>query len=611
MPSLLRILLVDNDESAALRSEEALRSRFGDQLVLLRTQSLTESIRTLLENTVDVVVLELELADASGAATFAGVRSAAPTVPVVVYSRSIDESISLRILRAGAQECLEKATTAPTQLARHLIFAIERQRRIVFLEAARVEAAHRATHDPLTGLANRDLFVAQLERALSFGERYGRKTGLLFVDLDGFKEINDTLGHATGDLLLRTTSARLLESVRRSDGVARLGGDEFVVLLPDVTSRRDVALVRETILACLQEPVDLGGGVVMPIEASIGSAMSPLDGVTVVEIMEAADQDMYRDKELRRRDGSNTARENIAGENNAGENGRWDAAAPPRGIDSLAHRRETRLRVAEELGELVVYYQPIVDVVADRVVGAEALLRWAHPDRGLLAPAEFLQLAEDTGLIVPIGERVLAEACRAVSGWRSTPWGRSLGMNVNLSAVQLREKGFAERLALILASTDCPPDALTLELTESSTVVDGELALEALHAIKSLGVRLVVDDFGVGHASLTFLREAPVHGIKIDHRFVTRLLVDPRDHSLVSSMIRMAHGLDLAVIAEGVETAAQSQRLARLQCVVQQGRHFADALTARDFGALLQTHINGMAFAAPTRPSPESTSRGT
>lgn len=243
-------------------------------------------------------------------------------------------------------------------------------------------------------------------------------------------------------------------------------------------------------------------------------------------------------------------------------------------------------------GEFEVHFQPVLDVIGDRVIAAEALLRWRDPDRGLISPTAFLSLAEDTGLIVPIGEQVLEQACRAIVQWRlaNAALG-SLRVAVNLSAVQLREHGFERRVAQVLATTGCPPDALTLELTESSTMVDGETAMETLRALKGLGLRLVVDDFGVGHASLTFLREAPVDGIKIDRRFVSQLMVDPRDMAIVSGMVRLARGLGLEVTAEGVETAEQSQRLARLQCFAQQGRHFSDALPLEQMTGLLHSRI--------------------
>lgn len=523
-----------------------------------------------MEQSFDSVVLELDVDDASGIATLAGIRGAAPGVPVIVYTRVLDDALAIRALRAGAHECLDKQGTPPESLARMLGFALERQRRISALEAARVEAAHRATHDPLTGLANRALFLDQLDRALAYGARYNRKTGLLFVDLDGFKNVNDTHGHALGDTLLRAVADRLLDCVRRSDAVARLGGDEFVVLVPEVTSRRDVSFVRDTILASLREPIEGLCGERLQVEASVGSAMSPLDGTTAQDLLDAADTDMYREKYQRRRERVPTpAAEQLAVVSDFERRG---------SSDSVSHRRESRLRVAVSRGEFEVYYQPILDVVADRVVGAEALLRWRDPERGLLSPSGFLGLAEDTGLIVPIGEQVLRDACRALVSWRAMGVESGLQVAVNLSAVQLREHGFERRVAQILAETGCPPEALTLELTENSTVIDGETAMETLRALKGLGVRLVVDDFGVGHASLTFLREAPVDGIKIDRRFVTQMLLDQRDQAIVSSMVRLARGLGLDVVAEGVENGEQAQRLARMQCFAQQGRHFSEAV---------------------------------
>jgi len=582
----MRVLLVDNDDAAAVRSEEGLRSQLNGRLALIRVSSLTAAVRTLMEMPFDVVVLELDVEDANGIATLAGVRGAAAAVPIVVYSRALDDAIIIRALRAGAHECAAKHEVPPERLARMLGFAIERQRRLTTIEAARSEATHRATHDPLTGLANRELFLHQLDRALAFGTRYGRKTGILFVDLDGFKEINDTLGHARGDTLLQAFSRRLLESVRRSDAVGRWGGDEFVVLLPDVTSRRDIAFVRDTILKCLREPVDVGSGQTVRVDASVGGAMSPLDGETAQELMHAADADMYREKYQRRRGRSLTP---ITGSMNAVPGVPAHAITVRAGGESVSHRGEARLRTAIDRGEFEVHYQPILSAISGRIIAAEALLRWRDPERGLLLPSHFLPLAEDTGLIVPIGEWVLKHACDAVVRWRAMSPSSDLRISVNLSAVQLRDHGFEKRVAAILESTGCPPDALVLELSEKSTMVDGELAIETLRALKALGLRLLVDDFGVGYASLTFLREAPVDGIKIDRRFIGQMLVDPRDLAIVSSLVRLARGLGLDVVAEGVESVEQSQRLTRLQCPAQQGCYFSDAVPEADIdGMLLQ-----------------------
>jgi diguanylate cyclase (GGDEF)-like protein len=572
----VRVLLVENNDDDAQRAARALGDGLASRLVLQRVTTLVSAIRALMEAQFDVAMVELDLDDASGMATLAGVRGAAPTMPIVVYARALDEALAVRALRAGAQECLAKEHTALDTLPRLMRFAVERQRHLATLEAARIAAAHRATHDPLTKLANRALFIDHLERALAFGARYQRKTGILFVDLDGFKGVNDTLGHAKGDQLLQLVAERLQGCVRRSDSVARLGGDEFVVLLPDVTSRRDVAHVRDTILSCLAEPVVIEGLSTSGIEASVGGAMSPLDGASAQELLDAADAAMYREKYARRRGRMPTPVAGVAVINAAAS----DASVP--------HRRESRLRSAIVANEFEVHFQPMLDVVERKVVGAEALLRWRDPERGLVLPASFLPLAEDTGLIVPIGEFVLRVACTAVTRWRRTPEGAGLRVAVNLSAVQLREREFERRVAEILHETNCPADALVLELTESSAMVDGDVAIETLKALKSLGLQIVVDDFGVGYASLTFLREAPVDGLKIDRRFVTNMLADTRDAAIVSALVRLARGLGLRVVAEGVESVEQSQRLQRMQCFEQQGRHFSDALSGPQFEALLE-----------------------
>lgn len=571
----IRVLLVDNDGDEANRSEAGISARLGGSAAIRRVATLGQAIRLLSSQAFDVVVLELAVHDASGIATLAGVRGAAPGVPVVVYARELDDSLAMRALRAGAQECLCKHDTPPERLARALQFAIERQRRVASLDAARLEASHRATHDPLTGLANRVLFLDQLDRALAFGARYGRKTGLLFVDLDGFKGINDSHGHARGDALLRVVSSRLIECVRRSDGVGRLGGDEFVVLLPDVTSRLDVAHVRETVLGFLREPIDVGAGVTMTIEASVGGAMSPLDGLTAQELLDAADIDMYRDKTQRNGGRAPTP---VAGVRAVKDVSLEIPAGVP--IEPGPYGPEARLQQAIRAGEFEVQFQPIVDSLTGRLLSAEALLRWNDPVRGMQLPSSFLTLAEDTGLIVPMGDMVLREACRAVMHWRSIAGASSMRVSVNVSAVQLRERDFVRRVAAILDETGCPADALTLELTETSMLVDGEIAIETLRGLKAFGTRLVVDDFGVGYSSLTFVKEAPVDGIKLDRRFVSSMLSDASDLAIVASIVRLAQGLRLDVIAEGVESAEHAVRLARLQCFSQQGRHWSDPVPA-------------------------------
>lgn len=552
--NLLKVLLVDNDRESMARSEEALRRRLQGRVAVRRAPTLAEAITQLGHELPDVIVLDPAIDAMDGVATLASLRAVAPPVPVVVHARQLDDTAAMRLLRGGAQECLAKATVPPELLARTLAFAIARQRRQAALEAERLQAAHEATHDPLTGVANRALFLDHLERALAYGSRNGTKTGVLYLDLDGFKAINDRQGHAVGDAVLQAVASRLLECVRRSDLVARLGGDEFVVLLPDVTSRLDVARVRDAVQEGVAAPIALEG-VATPVRmsASVGEAMAPLDGATPMALLEAADAGMYRTKGAARRQATR-----------APGGSPWELA----------------LRDAVPRGEITVHYQPVMDLATRQLVSVEALVRWRHPEHGLLAPTAFLRLAEDTGLVVPIGAEVLRQACATVVALRGIPALAGLSVHVNLSGVELREPGCARAVAAVLADTGCPVEALVVEVTETSAQVEGAPALGTMAALQAQGVRLVLDDFGVGYGSLHVLREAPVSGFKVDRRFVRTMLEERRDWAIVTALLKLGRGLPAEVVAEGVETPEQSRALARLGCRRQQGYLFARPLPA-------------------------------
>lgn len=297
-----RILIVDDSLDEGFQTERALRAALGTSVVISHASTLARTVERLSQSTVDVVVFEVLLHEVSETTSLLRIRAIAPMVPVVAYTRYSSQTLALALLQEGAQECLLKGETSGDQLAKALYFSMVRHRRLSQLESAHIAAAHRATHDPLTGLANRELFLEQFDRALALGARHNRNTGLLFVDLDGFKEINDHYGHASGDTILRAVSSRLQDCVRRSDSVARLGGDEFVVLLRDVTGRRAVTHVRDAILASIGHPIDAGHGHSLSVEASVGCAMSPTDGSTAQTLLDAADADMYQNKFQRRQE---------------------------------------------------------------------------------------------------------------------------------------------------------------------------------------------------------------------------------------------------------------------------------------------------------------------
>jgi diguanylate cyclase (GGDEF)-like protein/PAS domain S-box-containing protein len=415
--------------------------------------------------------------------------------------------------------------------------------------------AYRAFHDPLTGLANRPLFLNRLEHARARAKRQSGKLAVLFMDLDNFKVINDSLGHGIGDRLLVTVAERLRTCVRPQDTVARLGGDEFVALLEGLADADDATRVADRIMEELREPFDIDGHT-LHASASIGIALETASGE---DLLRAADIAMYRAKE-----------------NGKGRYEVFRAAMHDRALERL--KLENDLRAVLERDELVIHYQPKVSLRTGKVVGLEALLRWRHPEYGLLSPGEFMPLAEQTDLIVPIGRWVLLETCRQARAWQDPRDAPPMAC-VNLSVRQLRQTDFVTE---ILDETGLDPGKLVLEITEDAVMEDAQSAIGALKRLKDSGVKLAIDDFGTGYSSLSYLRRLPVDYLKIDRSFVENLGEDPRDTEIVSGTIALAHTLGLETIAEGVENAVQHERLQKMGCDLAQGNHFSRPLSAAD-----------------------------
>ncbi len=430
------------------------------------------------------------------------------------------------------------------------------------------------TSDPLTGLPNRVQFTDQLERALGrmkAGEL--SRFAVLFVDLDHFKIINDSLGHLLGDRLLVEVSRRLLGAVRshqargRKDLVARLGGDEFAILLENLRHDRDAELVARRILERIQEPFALGGKEAFT-GASIGIAVGAPEYASALEILRDADTAMYRAKALGR--GCHVV---------------FDAEMRAQAV--LRLELENDLRKALERNELEVFYQPKIDLATSALCGFEALLRWRHPRRGLLGPSEFIPIAEETGLIIPIGLWTLGKACRTLRRWLDEfPEQSRLEMSVNVSARQFRQPEFVDQVAQILAETGLPPERLQLEITETVLMEDRRAALGVLERLKALGVGLKIDDFGTGYSSLNYLSEFPFDSLKIDRSFVLHLGRDASALEVVRTILSLGETLRLEVVAEGVESAEQLEPLKKLGCRFGQGYYFAapmDSDSARRF----------------------------
>jgi diguanylate cyclase (GGDEF)-like protein len=439
---------------------------------------------------------------------------------------------------------------------------------VAFAAATKDEQLYYQAHyDPLTGLPNRLYFRDQLDRTLARAHRGEERFALLFVDLDYFKRVNDSLGHAAGDVVLREAADRMRRCVRGTDIVARLGGDEFTLLLMDVKSTRDPQIVAEHVIAAMSTPFLIAGHDHF-MNASIGIALYPDDGVTADELLRNADTAMYRAK----------------------DGGRGQCVYFEKSMNAAAIARvrsERELHHAIDRNEFVLHYQPQLDLKTGRISGAEALVRWNHPERGLLAPAHFIQLAEETGLIERLGEWVLREACAQFQKWRGD--GIALPrVGVNVSARQFQQKGFIDILDKIVHDSGMEASSLEVEITESLLLEATSTVETMLTKLKSIGVRIALDDFGTGYSSLAYLKRFPVDVVKIDRSFVKDLPADEGSAAITAAIIAMAHALRKQVVAEGVATAEQAAFLRRLRCDHIQGYHLSVPLSPSDLAELIQ-----------------------
>ncbi len=426
--------------------------------------------------------------------------------------------------------------------------------------------AHQAIHDPLTGLPNRTLFVDRLERELARAASTRARVAVLFLDLDRFKVVNDSLGHSAGDRLLVAIADRLSGAMRGDDVVARFGGDEFTVLCGNVSSSENAEMIAERLAAAIAKPVALVEGEVF-VTASIGIAISDGRSETPETLLRNADAAMYHAKELGR------DRTEL-----------FDAPTHHRAVDDL--RTGSALHRAIERGELRMHYQPVLDIARGALTGFEALIRWQHPERGLVPPSEFIPLAEETGLIVPLGVWALEEACRQAVAWHEAAVdGTRLSISVNLSPRQLAEPALPNEVARVLADTGLHADSLWLEITESTLMRDVESALSALGALRALGLHLAVDDFGTGYSSMAYLERLPVESLKIDRSFVSELGNRADSTAITTAIVSLAHALRLKTVAEGIEQSEQLVLLRSMGCEFGQGYLFGPARPAEFYGA--------------------------
>jgi diguanylate cyclase (GGDEF)-like protein len=557
-----RVLLVEDNAHDAMLIAEMLRVTWPDGLVLAHASRLADAMQELLDHGASCVLLGLPLHADFDPVEY--VHTAAPDVAIVVLSATSDETEAIGSLRAGAQDHLHKSDLNSSILRRSVLAAIERKR-------SETQLAHRALHDELTGLPNRALFLDRLGVALDRSRRTSASVAVLFLDVDNFKEVNDSLGHAAGDQVLAALAERLRAMLRPMDTVARFGGDEFTFLFEELASEREVVLIAERISRTTSVPIQHDHGQVT-VTVSIGIAMVGDPNMPPETVIREADAAMYRAKELGR------ARYEL-----------FDEASRARAMDRL--ELESALRLAVERSELRVHYQPKVSLDATPVVtGFEALVRWQHPERGLLAPDQFLPLAEETGLVLPIGEFVLDQALRQLARWRAS--NPALTMSINVSSRQLEDAGLVSTLAAALRGQGTDPHTVCLEVNETAITEHPELAARVFDGLKGVGVRLAIDDYGTGLGSLANLKLLPFDALKIDRSLIGDLSHDPDQAPVIGAIVELAHALGLSVLAEGVETEAQADHLRRLGCDGAQGFLFGRPVPEDEAEKLIDGVLN-------------------
>lgn len=553
------VLMLIDDVRTFMRFRDHILSRIGG-FTVQQTSSIEDAL-VRMRSSCDVVLVDPDLPEAAGRDVVHRIRMAAESVPIVLLVDGSDASMIDEALSLGFQDCLARDETDEYRVHQSIQNAILRHSKLRELKQARALEHHDATHDPLTLLSNRQAFVSGLAKSIALANRRSNQLAVLFFDLDGFKSVNDVFGHAVGDALLAEVGSRMRQVTRKSDLAARFGGDEFVVALHDVDSPRAVMRAAEQFTEAISAPIAVGDHE-HQVGVSIGVALYPEDSMTADGLIRAADLAMYSAKQSA----------------DSGVRFYQDE------MDQEVHDRfalVADVRTASRREEYFLEYQPQVEVDRGCLVGGEALLRWLHPERGRLAPSEFLSIAEDTGMIVDVGHWALNEACRTAATWGSDAGAPCIAVNV--SHYQLLQGRFAADVQEALARSGLPPERLVVEMTESGIAVRGGSVRSELENLARLGVTIAVDRFGVGVGSLALLQLPFVRMLKVDRSLIRTVGTDDRSRQIVDTLISMAERLGLKAIAEGVETSEQVEALHALGCVCMQGFALGGPVSSEDF----------------------------
>ena len=539
----MKLLLVEDNPADADFLAASLRRQRASDIQIVNVQTLAEAISQLGLDKFDVVLLDLHLPDGSGLQCLDAIQAVDNEIPIVVLSGQDDEEFAVSVLNKGAQDYLVKWEGQGHSILRSIRYAMERKK-------ADLRLTYLAQYDPLTGIPNRQFFNDQLTRATARARRDGRKVTLLYLDLDAFKVVNDTLGHDAGDQLLQEVAERIRRSVRAGDVVARLGGDEFAVLLEGLSGPRDVEAMANGLLETISKPYYIADRQ-LTITTSIGITVYPSDNADTQMLLKNADIAMYQAKD--------------SGRNNF----KFFHQAMHASLMEY-HELERDIREALQLGQFHLAYQPKVNVHISQLQGLEALLRWNSPTRGTVNPNDFIPVAEESGHIIPLGYWVLDEVCRTINSWRDK--GLTLvPVSVNVSARQFQQPDFHKRIADVLHKHGIDPALIEIELTEGLMMEDTEAAQRELAQLKKIGLRISIDDFGTGYSCLSYLRRFPIDVLKIDRSFVKEIGTSRDGESIIDAIISLAKSLRLETVAEGVETPGQLNYLLDHGCHVVQG----------------------------------------
>jgi diguanylate cyclase (GGDEF)-like protein len=571
------ILVADDDAAARTIMRAALRKAGYEVRLACGGADALQQFRA---HPTDMVMLDIDMPDMGGHEVCATLRREAGALLPIVMVTGMDDVASVETAyQHGATDFIAKPVNWAL-IGHRIRYLFRGHQALLALRDAEARVARLAYYDSLTGLPNRHSFLERVDREITRAGRNGHRLGVLFMDLDGFKNINDTLGHAAGDLILQWAAERLREGMRAgdllthagddssNDELARLGGDEFTAVILDIENPRDALMVANRVAQSMRRPFVLEERQ-LTITTSIGIAIYPEDGTDAATLLKHADTAMYHAK--------------TSGRDNAQL---YNVSL----TQDIEHRMEmdTALRQAVEQEQFALVYQPQVDSVMGRVVAVEALIRWTHPVRGALSPMDFIPLSEEIGLIEQIGEWVLRTACKAAAGWRAA--GQPLRLAVNLSPVQLRCPQFADRVMAILAESGLPPSELELEVTEGVLMEHSPTSRGMLQRLRDHGVQIALDDFGTGYSSLSYLMRMPIGHIKIDRSFVAGLLEGGEHAAIVRAVLAMAGSLGLRCTAEGVESLEQASALKSMGCHWLQGYYFSKPVALEQVPALTELH---------------------